>query len=156
MSRQKIKMLWTLSPYSMNETTSVGVKLYCLNHVNSSQLNSTMIRNQNQSQSQCSLFRLTWNLFQYIGIKSSLESNCSKHHYLCEKVPSIICKTCRFTSSCTYIKSHPSSCSPLKHSTVSNDSACRYQRPDQAVWMRRLIWIFAVLICSKTFSPFNP
>ena len=39
-----------------------------------------------------------------------------------EKVPSYMCKICRFKSSCTWAKYHPSLCSPFSLSVVSNDS----------------------------------
>ena len=39
--------------------------------------------------------------------------------------------------------------SPLKHSTISNESA-DIEGPDQTARMRRLIWAFAVRICPKT------
>ena len=38
-------------------------------------------------------------------------------------------KMCKFTSSCICPKSHPSICSPLKYSIVSNDSICGQRRP---------------------------
>ena len=70
---------------------------------------------------------------------------------LSEKVLSIMHKMCGFTSSCTWVMSHPSICSLLKLSIVSNDSL---QTVKVLIRLHRcagwLIWAFAVHICLKT------
>ena len=46
-----------------------------------------------------------------------------------KKRPLSMLKMCRFTSSCTCIKSHLDICSPLIQSIVSNDSVYGHRRP---------------------------
>ena len=48
-----------------------------------------------------------------------------------ENVPSSMRNMCGFTSSCACARSHPSLCSPLIHSIVSNESASDSEGPEQ-------------------------
>ena len=65
-----------------------------------------------------------------------------------EKMPSNVCKMCRFRSFCACAKYQTGICSPLIHLIVSNDSD--REGPDKTTWMHRLIWAFAVCIYPKT------
>ena len=52
-----------------------------------------------------------------------------------KKVPSNVCKICKFTSSCTWAKYHEDlSCSSFIHSVVSNDCISGQWYPDQTVF----------------------